>query len=217
MPFALALMVFASLGAAFAQSASEVVAKVQATQKSLKDVSFKVSGTATLDAGAQKLDFDVQAIPSQNVARINFNAPDALADNVVVVDNKKVRNYLYLTNQITEQDAARSASAGGFDFDFSQLADATTLLTSRYDVKLLETQTQNGTKVYLLEGTSKNGATERQRLWITEQGWRPVRSQVLNGAGKVISDLNITNYKTNSGLTAARLRALPKDAEVIRR
>lgn len=211
-----ALTTAALSGGAWAQSAQDIVARVQASQKTIKDLSFKVSGTANLESGAQKLDFDVQAIPAQNVARINFNAPDALADNVVVVDNKKVRNYLYLTNQITEQDVGRAASANGLDFNFSQFTDATALL-GRYDVKLAETQNGPGGKVFVLEGTPKNGASERTRIWIAEQGWRPVRLQVLGGAGRVVTDLNITNYKTNSNLSSARLKALPQDAEVVRR
>ena len=212
----LAIVIVGLLGHASAQTADEVVSRVQATQKNLKDVAFKVSGQATMEGSAQKIDMDIQAIPAQNVARINFNAPDALADNVVVVDGKKVRNYLFLTNQITEQDANRTSSSGGLNFSFSQFTDAAALL-SRYDVKLVDTQTQSGAKVFVLEGASKDGGTERSRVWITEQGWRPVRVQVLGTSGRVVSDLNITNYKTNSGLSATKLKALPKDAEVIRR
>ena len=168
-------------GAASAQTAAEIVAKVDAAQKNVKDVSFKVSGNANFEGGSQKLDLDVQAIPAQSVARVNFNAPDALADNVIVVDKKTVYNYLFLTNQVTVQN------------------------------------TQGGAKVYQLEATAKNGGTERNRVWISEQGWRPVRVQLLTSAGRVVTDLTITNYKTNSGLSAAKLKALPKDAEVIRR
>jgi len=51
---------------------------------------------------------------------------------------------------------------------------------------------------------------------VTEAGWRPTRLQLLDGAGKVRADLNVTNYKQNSGLSAAKLTTLPRDAEIIR-
>jgi outer membrane lipoprotein-sorting protein len=204
-------------GAASAQTAAEIVAKVDAAQKNVKDVSFKVSGNANFEGGSQKLDLDVQAIPAQSVARVNFNAPDALADNVIVVDKKTVYNYLFLTNQVTVQNTQGAAQSAGFNFDVSSFTNASGLLTSRYNVKLLDTSTQGGAKVYQLEATAKNGGTERNRVWISEQGWRPVRVQLLTSAGRVVTDLTITNYKTNSGLSAAKLKALPKDAEVIRR
>lgn len=204
-------------GAASAQTAADIVARVDAAQKNVKDVSFKVAGTANFEGGSQKLDLDVQAIPAQSLARVNFNAPDALADNVIVVDRKTVYNYLFLTNQITVQNTQGAAQSAGFNFDVQSFTNASSVLSSRYNVKLLDTSTENGAKVYQLEATPKSGGTERNRVWITEQGWRPTRVQLLNSQGRVVTDLAISNYKTNSGLSAAKLKALPKDAEVIKR
>jgi len=205
------------LGVASAQTASEIVAKVDAAQRAAKDISFKVTGTANLESGAQKFDMDLSMIPAQNLVRVNFNAPDALADNVIISDGKKVYNYLYLTNQVTVQDVSKTTSAAGFNVNFAQFADASQYLTSRYTVKIVDTATQGGAKVFVLEATPKDGGNDRNRVWITDQGWRPVRVQSVNSAGRVVADLSISNYKTNSGLTATKLKALPKDAEVIKR
>lgn len=210
--FSLALTLF---GSAFAQTADSIIAKVGAAQKNLKDLSFKVSGTANLDSGPQKIDLDVQAIPAQNLARVSFNAPDALADNVVVADKNTISSYLFLTNQVIVQDAKNAA--GGVGVDFSQLSDATALLNKNYDTKLLSSSKSGAATIYVLQATPKDGGTDQSRVYISDQGWRPVRVQGLNGAGKVVSDLNITDYKTNLGLSAAKLRALPMDAEVVRR
>ncbi|PYE54388.1 outer membrane lipoprotein carrier protein LolA [Deinococcus yavapaiensis] len=212
----ISLLFLALLGSAFAQSANEIVSKVEAAQKNVKDYSFKISGTANFEGGSQKLDLDVKAIPSASVARVQFNAPDALADNIIVVDKNTVSTYLYLTNQITVQ-TVKSSSAGGFNFDFSQLTNASQFLSDNYNVKLVDTDGASGNRTFVLEATSKNGGTDRNRVWIAEQGWRPTRVQVFNGSGKVTTDLTISNYKTNTGLTSAKLRALPKDAEVVKR
>lgn len=206
----------ALIASASAQTASDIVSRVDAAQKSAKDISFKLSGNASLNGQNQKLDLDIQTIPAQNLLRVNFNAPDSLADNVVVVDNKTVYNYLYLTNQVTVQNLSGAANSAGLNLDFSQLTDLTGSLKTRYDVKLLGSSVENGAKLYQLEATPKAGG-ERARVWIAEQGWRPVRVQSLNAAGAVSADLTISNYRVNSGLSAAKLKALPKDAQVVKR
>ncbi|WP_221090364.1 outer membrane lipoprotein carrier protein LolA [Deinococcus aquaedulcis] len=205
----------ALLPVAGAQTAQDILAKVDAAQKAAKDVSFRLSGTAALDSSTQKIDMTIKAIPAQSVARVQFAAPDALADNVVVADKNEVRQYLYLTNQITVTSTKKAADAAGFGFDFTQLSNTATLL-SGYNVKLLGTSGAAGARQYQLEATAKSGGGDRTRVWITEAGWRPTRIQVLSSAGKTVADLNVSNYRVNSGLTPAALRALPKDAQIIR-
>ncbi|PTA69635.1 outer membrane lipoprotein carrier protein LolA [Deinococcus arcticus] len=203
------------LPVAGAQTAQDILAKVDAAQKAARDVSFRLSGTAALDTSTQKIDLTIKAIPAQSVARVQFAAPDALADNVVVADKNEVRQYLYLTNQITVTSTKKAADAAGFGFDFTQLSNTANML-SGYNVRLLGTSGAAGARLYQLEATPKNSGGDRTRVWITEAGWRPTRIQVLSSGGKTVADLNVSNYRINSGLTAASLRALPKDAQIIR-
>ncbi|WP_019585634.1 outer membrane lipoprotein carrier protein LolA [Deinococcus apachensis] len=210
----LTLTVLAST--ASAQTVQDILTRVDAAQKAAKDVTFRLSGSATLESSPQKIDLTVKSIPAQGVARLQFAAPDALADNIVVADRNEIRQYLFLTNQVTVTPVKKAAESAGFGgLDFTQLTNAATLL-NQYNVRLLGTTTVSGKKVYQLEATPKNASTtDRARVWITEAGWRPTRVQLVGG-GKVLADLTVSNYKVNSGLTAAGLRALPKDAQVIR-
>lgn len=203
-------------GVAGAQTAQDIINKVDATQKALKDVSFRMSGSATLDSSAQKIDFTVRTIPAQGVARIQFAAPDALADNIVVADKNEVRQYMYLTNQISVTPIKKAASSMGLTgIDFTQVGNVSSLL-SRYDVKLAGTTGAAGKRLFQLEATPRDGGTDRTTLWITEDGWRPTRLQVTSGGGKTLADLTVSNYRTNAGLTLAKLKELPKDADIIR-
>ncbi|MGY2892941.1 outer membrane lipoprotein-sorting protein [Deinococcus sp. UYEF24] len=197
---------------------TDIIAKLDATQKSAKDLSFRLSGSGSLDGSAQKIDLSVQSIPASSLARVVFAAPDALADNIVVVNKTEVRNYLYLTNQITVTSTAKAAGqAGVTGLDFSQISNFAALLKN-YDVKLISTTGAAGSRVYGLEGVPKSAGTNdgKARVYVTEAGWRPTRLQLLDSAGKVMADLNVSNYKLNSGLSATRLTMLPKDAEIIR-
>lgn len=211
----LALSVLISVGSA--QTAQEIISKVEAAQKAAKDVSFRLSGTANFDSSSQKVDMLVKALPAQNLARIQFNAPDALADNIVVADKNEIRQYMFLTNQITvmsTKSAGDKAGMGGLDF--TTMTDAASML-KEYNVKLLGTTGTAGKKVFQLEATSKTGkADDKARIWISEAGWRPVRVQLLASNSKVLADMKLSNYKVNSGLNAATLRALPKDAQIIK-
>ncbi len=201
---------------ASAQSAQDIIGKVDAAQKAAKDISFRLSGNATLESSAQKIDLTVKSIPAQNVARLQFNAPDALADNIVVADKNEIRQYLYLTNQVTVTSAKKAADGAGFGgLDFTQLSSVASLL-SQYDVKLLSTSGTAGKRLFQLEATPKSGTTDKTRVWITEAGWRPTRIQIVSSAGKALADLNVGNYRVNSGLSVASLKQLPKDAQVIR-
>ena len=209
-------LVAALLGGAHAQTAQDIVSKVDAAQRAAKDISFRLAGTATLDSNSQKLDVLVKTIPAQNLIRVQFNAPDALADNIVVADKTEVRQYLYLTNQVTVTSASKAADTAGLTgLDFTQLGNTASLL-SGYNVKLLGSTGAAGKHIYQLEATPKSGDSGRTLVWISESGWRPTRLQFTNNAGKTLADLTVSAFKTNAGLTAAALRQLPKDAEVIK-
>lgn len=212
LPFTALLL--ASLG--HAQTAQDIVNRVDATQKAAKDVSFRLSGTASFENQTQKIDLTVKSIPAQNLARIQFAAPDALADNIVVADSKEVRQYMFLTNQITVTPTNKAASTAGLGgLDFNNLGNTSSIL-SKYNVKLVGTTGAAGSRVFQLEATPKDGGTDKTRVWITEAGWRPNRLQYLDKNGKVVADMTLSSYKTNSGLTAAALRSLPKDAQIIK-
>ncbi|MBB5233439.1 outer membrane lipoprotein carrier protein LolA [Deinococcus budaensis] len=218
--FVSSLLTLAALASsAGAQTAQDILTRVDAAQKAAKDVTFRLSGSAAFDTSSQKIDLTVKSIPAQGLARLQFLAPDALADNVVVADRNEVRQYLFLTNQITvtpTKKAANGASGAFGGLDFTQLSNAATLL-GQYNVKLLATSGAAGKRVYQLEATPKStGGGDRARVWITEAGWRPTRLQLLGTGNKVLADLTVSNYRVNSGLTASGLKTLPRDAQIIR-
>lgn len=198
-----------------AQSAQDIIKKVDSTQRNARDITFRVSGNASLENNtSQKIDFTVKTIPTQTIARLQFAAPDALADNIIITDKNEVRQYLFLTNQITITPLQKAANSAGIqDLDFTQLSNTASLLT-QYNVKLISSNGATSNRTFQLEATPKNGS-DRTRIWISEAGWHPTRIQLLSG-NKVMADLNISNYKTNTGLNASTLKQLPKNAQIIR-
>jgi outer membrane lipoprotein-sorting protein len=209
----------APLAQAQTLSADEIAGKVEAAQKSTKDFSAHIQGQANFDANPQKIDLKISSIPAQSIIRIEFAAPDALADNILILDKKNSYNYLYLTNQITISSLEKT-KVEGFNFDFARFADFNSNLSrDKFTLKVLPAVQLKEGKAYILEATPKDldSGNGRTRVWILENGWRPIKMQALDTVGKIQADLSFSEWKTNSGLTPKDLKKWPKDAQVIKK
>lgn len=211
------LMIFlASFATAQAQTAQDILNNIDNAQKKAKDTSFRLVGDVNVEKETQKFDVLIKSIPAQNLARLQFMAPDAFADNIVVADTKEVRQYMFLTNQITVTPVKKAAAdAGIIGMDFTQFGNPSKMLT-QFDVKLVSQSMVGKTKLYKLEAKPKESKGDKSFIWISEKGWRPTRIQVINTKGKKLADLRLRNFKTNSGLTPASLKKLPKNARIIK-
>lgn len=202
---------------ASAQTASEVLNKVDQMQKNARDVSFRLTGRLLLEGANQNMDVFVKSLPAKNLARMEFRQPQSLSGDVIVSDPKEVRQYWSMSNQITVTPINRAAQQAGMGMglDFSQLGNAANL-SSSYNVKLLGTSNAGGGRLFKLAATAKqNPNAGTAHVWVTDRGWRPTRVQMFDPQGKLMVDLNVTNFKTNSGLTEAALRSLPRGARVV--
>ncbi|MFC6591185.1 outer membrane lipoprotein carrier protein LolA [Deinococcus lacus] len=203
---------FASAGA---QTAQDVVYKVNQMQKNARDVTFRLTGTLSAGGTPQKMDIRVRSIPSQGLARMEFAAPASIAGDIIVSDKNEVRQYFSLTNQIAVTPVNKAAASTGLGLDFVQVGNAANLSDS-YNLRLLGVSGGSGSRVFQLEASPKAGNSGKSRIWVTEQGWRPTRVQMLDARGQVLVDLSVSAFKTNSGVTSAVLRALPKSARIVR-
>jgi outer membrane lipoprotein-sorting protein len=211
------------IATAFAQTtAPDVIAKVEAALKGVKDYKLRVTGDAVgNDDRKLALDVEISSIPSLNLTRIKFNKPDELADNFVIIDKDKISNYLFLTNQVTVQVRKGNASIGGVNLDINQFNDPTQAFPKdKINFKpVTEDDTPDG-KAWLLEGTPKPGADlefSSFKAWVIQKDVRVYRLQYFNSKKVLQLDVKIPEYKTNIGLKPATLRAVPKDAEIIKK
>lgn len=216
------LITLTVIGVASAQapSAEEIIAKVEEQQKNAKDLSFRAVGKISAQDVQQKLDFIVKSLPAKNLVRVQFMAPDSLADNVLVVDKKEIRQYLFLTNQITVTSLDKASSDFGLSsLDFSQMGNTSKLLKG-YNTKVTASKKSGSATLYQITASAKSSgssnSSEKIKVWVSSKGWQPTQITVVDSKNKPLISLQIRNYKMNSGLTAAKLRLLPKNAQVIR-
>ncbi|WP_261664088.1 outer membrane lipoprotein carrier protein LolA [Deinococcus sp. Marseille-Q6407] len=206
----------ALLPQASAQTANDVLYKVDQMQKNAHDLSFRLSGRLLMQGANQNMNALVRTIPAREVVRMEFRQPQSLSGDVIVSDRREVRQYWSLSNQITVSPLNRAGQNSGLGLDFTQLGSAANL-SSGYNVRLLGTSNAGGGRLFKLQATSKqNPKAGTANVWVTSQGWRPTRVQMFQPDGQLAVDLNVTNFKTNTGVTEAQLRALPRGARVVK-
>lgn len=218
-----ALVAAALIPLAFAQGVTvdSVLKNLETTQKNTKDYSGKVTGSAEQDNSRTRFEVRIAGITASKLTRVDFLAPDALADNFLIIDNQNSFNYQFITNQVTIQKISDNTNVGGFNFNFNALNDPqATFGQNQVDFKPLTTENTPAGKAYVLDATPKKGAKldfDRLKVWVLESGWRVYRAQSLDTKNVVQFDVTVTEWKANSGLKASDLCKVPKDAEVIRK
>jgi hypothetical protein len=208
---------------ALAQSVTvdTVLKNLEATSKNTKDFGGKVVGSAEQDNQRTRFEVKIAGITASKLTRVDFLAPDSLADNFLIVDNQNIFNYQFITNQVTIQKDTSQTNVGGFNLNFNQLNDLqTTFPRDQVDFKPLTTETTPAGKAYVLDATPKKNSKvdfDRLKVWVLENGWRVYRTQSLDAKNVVQFDITISEWKANSGLKASELCKLPKDAEIIKK
>jgi outer membrane lipoprotein-sorting protein len=201
---------FLSLGLATAQSIAEITRQVQANMER-SPWEATVTGKVQLpDGSTQEAEFRLQVIPGkEQLARVEFKKPAALEGNFVVISDKEVWNYLFLTNQLIIQPRAK-ARIEGLGFNLTDLGDFQEL-TERLTLRLLGEQNTPAGAAWRIQGTPKDASL----------GFASMEVLVLKSDPRPLSitlrDSSSFNNFRRANLTAQALRKRPADAEVLRR
>ena len=215
--FCLLLLAISYQLSAFAQSASDISKQVQANlEKSPWEAT--VTGKVQLpDGSSQEAEFKLQVIPGKDqIARVDFAKPSSLEGNFVVISDKEVWNYLFLTNQVIIQPRAK-AKVEGLGVNLTSLGDFGEL-TEKVDAKVMGEQTTPEGPAWKLVGKAKDstlGFAEGEFL-VLKSDPRPVLVRIKDSSGKVLAELNFKNFK-RSNATAKTIKKYPADAEVVKK
>ncbi|HKI57031.1 MAG TPA: outer membrane lipoprotein carrier protein LolA [Trueperaceae bacterium] len=219
----LALTVAAVAGAQ-QPSVDTVLGNIENAANAIKDATFTVTGKLVdSDGTVIPLNVDIQAIPPKHIASAYINQPDALADNQIVLDGNVVKNYTFLTNQITLFDANDPDALGGLlpagtngqsspvvSFDLKKIFEG-------YDASIQDVKTENGKKTYILAFKNKDPKANILDVTATvpASDWLPRELVFKQKDGKVVADLKVNGLKLDQGLDPKKVTYLPQDAQVI--
>jgi len=166
---------------------------------------------------AQEADLIIKTLPAQNIVRIEFQKPDALADNYVVITPEKVYNYLFLTNQVVVYPRAK-ARIEGLGFDLSRMGDLRQLdEENEINWQKPKTATVKGRPAWYVAGRASEpdaAGFARVEIWISKQPLRLLRTAFYATSGETLSDLEWVSFSRRE-FTKEDLLDFPPDAEWI--
>jgi outer membrane lipoprotein-sorting protein len=210
-------VLFVALSWVGAQSPAEITKQVQANlEKSPWEAT--VSGKAQMpDGSSQDIEFRLQVLPGkEQLARVEFKKPGSLEGNFVVISDKEVWNYLFLTNQLIIQPRAK-ANIQGLGVNLSSLGDFEQI-GEQVSLKLLgEEKTPEGA-AWKLSGVPKDKTQSyaSMEIVVLKADPRPLSLVLKDSGGKTLAELSFKDFKRVS-LSAKQLKKYPADAEVVRK
>jgi len=204
-----------SLG--LAQSADDIVKQVSANLSKSPWEANLVGKVQGADGSSQDADFKIQVIPGgDTLTRLEFKKPAALEGNFVLISDKEVWNYLFLTNQLIVQPRAKAKIEGlsGNVSDignFSKLAD-------QINARLAGEENSAEGPAWKIVGTPKASGTgyATMEILVLKSDPRPVAMTIKDSAGKVLGSLSFSNFK-RTNLSAKEIKKYPADAAVVKK
>jgi outer membrane lipoprotein-sorting protein len=205
------------LGLGVAQTIPEITRQVQANlDRSPWEAT--ISGRIQLpDGSSQEAEFRLQVIPGrEQLARVEFKRPAALKGNFMVVSDREVWNYLFLTNQLIIQPRAR-ARVEGLGINLADLGDFNQL-SERVALRLAGEQNSPAGAVWRITGTPRDATLgfASMELLVLKSDPRPLSITLRDSSNNVVSELRMGDFR-RANLTPQMLRRRPADAEILRR
>ncbi|CAN5831305.1 outer membrane lipoprotein carrier protein LolA [soil metagenome] len=216
------LVLMASTVQAEGLDASQVLRAIEERTGALNDLTFLLEGEIRDEAGQRiAVEIEVMAMPNLPAASLYIIQPDALADNQVVIDADEIRNYTFLTNQVSVFHADDPDALGGL---FPEAAGATFDLDvgrvfQGWDVSIVSVEAGPDGEVYELrfDNLAAEAPIDHVLASIDADTWLPFRLVFFRDGDQLFADLRFVDMVVDQGLTRAEVTFLPDDAEVIDR
>jgi outer membrane lipoprotein-sorting protein len=155
------------------------------------------------------------------VASAYILQPDALADNILVLDGDTVYNYTFLTHQITVYDADDPDALGGLigageDGEIQATFDLEQLFSGYEASRVGEADTPEGpADVVRLDNVEEGATVAWVEATIPAATSLPYRLEMHGQDDRLLAELRFEQLRTDVGLSPEEVAYLPEDAEVI--
>ena len=216
------LLLMASTARAQPLAVDQVLRAIQERTAALDDIAFMVEGELHDEAGQRiAVEIEVMAMPNVPAASLYIIQPDALADNQVIIDGDLIRNYTYLTNQVSVFHADDPDALGGL---FPEAAGATVDLDlgrvfQGWEPSVESVESGLGGERYVIrfENLELGADIHHVLATVDADDWMPLRLVFFRSETAMFADLRFVDVVRDQGLTREFVTFLPDDAEVIDR
>lgn len=202
------------------RTVDDVLAALDASAAAIVDLAFVLEGELIDEAGQTfRLEVEVLAIPAEPAIGLYILQPDAIADNQIVVIGDEVRNYTFLTNQVSVFDASDPDAFGGLiepsaDGSLSLSLDLAAVFEG-WDAAIEDDA--GGTVTVRFTNRDPAAAMRTVLATVTTDTWDPVRLVFFRSGDALFADLRFVDWTRDQGLTLDEVTYLPEDAEVLDR
>ncbi len=197
---------------------------VIATAEAVRDSRFLTLGRLIDPDGVElPLEIEVRLLPSESAASAYIVQPDALADNIIVLEGDVVYNYTFLTHQITIFDADDPDALGGLlgaggadDLDVDVTFDVRHHLEGFVPTMIGPEETPYGPAwTVRFDNVEEDVQVASFDAVVPEATMLPYSFRVRNAAGETWAELFFEDLVLDEGLTVEDVTYLPEDAERI--
>jgi len=206
-------LVFLLLFLALAGSAEDWLKKSEAHLKAAPWRAEILGEVRTQTGSRTRIEMRVFALPAEKIVRVEFLAPDSVADNFVIITPKKVLNYLFLTNQVVVYPRER-ARIEGLGLSLAELGTFEELGRRAGLTWRLAGEEKGRVRLVGEPADPEEAGFSRVELWLKVEPPVPLRYRVFDPAGELAADLTWRNF-SRVKLEKEDLLAYPPDAEII--
>ncbi len=216
----LALAAFAAPAHAQERTVDDVLAALEASADAIVDLAFVLEGELIDEAGQTfRLEVEVLALPTEPAIGLYILQPDAIADNQIVVVGDEVRNYTFLTNQVSLFDASDPDAFGGLiepstDGSLPLSLDLAAVFAG-WDAAIEDEV--DGTVTVRFTNRDPEAALQTVLATVTSDTWDPLQLVFFRAGDELFADLRFVDWTRDQGLSLDDVTYLPEDAEVLDR
>jgi outer membrane lipoprotein-sorting protein len=207
---ALAATLLLAAGAAFAQSAGEIVRRLEDNQR-FRTQEAEGSLVITDRFGSRTKTFRSYA-EGQERMLLAFTNVEEKGQKILRLQDEIYLHFPEAEEVVRLQGAALKESVMGSDFSYEDLTGEKSLL-DLYEVRLLASEQAGGREQFVLElkARSRGVAYPLQRLWVDAQQFIPRKAEYYALSGRLLKTLEVLEVRQVAGRSVMS-RAIMRDA-----
>lgn len=200
---------------------AEIMQRLDQDYLAAKDLQARLTGFVATSDQKFPVDVSVRLIVAQDIFRLDFEEPQALADNFLLLSGNKMYNYNFVVNTVLVSDAKRANASAIANFDLTSVTRFPKLVPlDKVTLKPTQSEKTPAGNAYTFEATAKPGVDllyHKAKLWVLQDKYRPYRIQMFTPEGTIRVQMQVADWRYNANLDPKKLTALPKGVDVINR
>ncbi|HHV53989.1 MAG TPA: outer membrane lipoprotein carrier protein LolA [Firmicutes bacterium] len=201
---------------------ADLTARVEKNLKTLQDLSMSIEIEQINPNTGEKATLTGRVqIKLPNALRLNYLTPDFVAGQVMVIDRSagELRVYLPVTHEIVVQDLNALLRQQGLDVALGLDSLVGLPPATVFELTYLGEEKRDGQTYRVVRAAPRSRDSSPtigwQKIWVSTSDWLTHRLEVYNAKGQLSYVLTVKETKVNSGLTAATVLSLPRDATIV--